>query len=485
MKLKEGLVLTKNMRKDKDKKIPLVVLAGRPNVGKSTLFNRLTKTRSALVDDTPGVTRDIKSKVIDYDGVELEVVDTGGLFDIVDMDTIGEFIHKQSMRIIEKADIVLLLLDAKQGLTAFDFDVAKELRRSGKDVVFVVNKVDDPKHYVYASEFYQLGADKLFAISAEHGIGIDDLMDFVIERLREKGVIEEKEAGFVEDIEDEVDIKESDNDKVKLEPIRVAIIGRPNVGKSSLINAILGEPRMIVTDIAGTTRDAVDSLVEGACKYPIIFTDTAGIRRKSKVKKKLEKFSVIKAIDALKDCDIAIILMDATEGVTDQDKKLLGYASKEDKGIIAAFNKWDLLKDDKVLRKVRSFELKDETSFIPYAMHLTISAKTKKGIKKLFEFIEIIYEQYCTKIPTSTLNKALQQALLSRTPPISKGHHLKLYYTTQIDIKPPTFLIFANYPDVVPESYKRFLANKFRKILDLPYTPIKLVFRERKREGQD
>jgi len=226
-------------------------------------------------------------------------------------------------------------------------------------------------------------------------------------------------------------------------------------------------------------------LLKVVCKYPIIITDTAGIRRKSKVKKKLEKFSVIKAIEALKDCDIAVILMDATEGVTDQDKKLLGYASKEDKGIIAAFNKWDLLKDDKVLRKVRSLELKDETSFIPHAMHLTMSAKTKKGIKKLFEFIETIYDQYCTKIPTSVLNKALQQALLSRTPPISKGHHLKLYYTTQIDIKPPTFLIFANYPDVIPESYKRFLINKFRKLLDLPYTPIKLVFRERKREGQD
>jgi len=247
--------------KDKNKKRPLVILAGRPNVGKSTLFNRLTRTRSALVDNTPGVTRDIKRKVIDYDGVELEVVDTGGLFDIVDMDPIGEFIHKQSMSVIEKADIVLLLLDAKQGLTAFDFDVAKELRRLGKDVVFVVNKVDDPKHYVYASEFYQLGTDKLFAISAEHGIGIDDLMDFVIERLREKGSIEEKKDDAL--VEDEVDIKEVDDNERELEPIRVAIIGRPNVGKSSLINAILGEPRMIVTDMAGTTRDAVDSVVEG------------------------------------------------------------------------------------------------------------------------------------------------------------------------------------------------------------------------------
>ncbi len=472
------------MKKKRDKKIPLIIFAGRPNVGKSTLFNRLTRTRSALVDDTAGVTRDIKTQVINYDDVELEIVDTGGLFDIVEIDPIGEFIHKQSMRIIKDADIVLLLLDAKQGLTAFDFDVVKELRRLGKDIIFVVNKVDDPKHFVFASEFYQLGADRVFAISAEHGIGIDELMDFVIECLKDKGCLEQQQERELE----QEDIEEDKKEKAQLipddSPIKVAVIGRPNVGKSSLINAILGEPRMIVTDIAGTTRDAVDSLVEGACKYPIIFTDTAGIRRRSKVKKKLEKFSVIKAIDALKECDIAIVLMDATEGVTDQDKKLLGYASKQDKAIIAAFNKWDLLKDDKVLRRVRSLELKDETSFIPYAAHLTLSAKTKKGIKKLFDLIETIYDQYCTKVSTSTLNKVLQQALLSRTPPISKGHHLKLYYTTQIAIKPPTFLIFANYPDVVPESYKRFLANKFRKLLELPYTPIRLVFRERKREDR-
>ncbi len=448
------------------KKLPTVVLAGRPNVGKSTLFNRLTRSRKALVDPTPGLTRDIRRETVRYEGYEFELVDTGGLFDIVDLDPLGNITHEHSMTTIMEADLLLILFDARVGLTAFDHQVANELRKTGIDILFVVNKVDDPQKEVLATEFYDIGADNLISISAEHNLGIDELMDVVIERLKEKSCFSASNTN-----EEETE----DNE----EAIRVTILGRPNTGKSSLINTILGQPRMIVTDIAGTTRDAIDTLVRGVTDLPIIFTDTAGIRRKSRVRKRIEKFSVIKAIDSLKDCDIALVLMDASQGITEQDKRLLGYAQKADKAIIAAFNKWDLVKGDPDLPKRRSQEIKDATRFMPYACHAFISAKTGKGVKRIFQLITDIYKQYSATISTPILNQVLRHAISTRMPPISKGHHLRLFYVTQVATKPPTFLIFVNYPDVVPNTYKRFLGNQFRKHLSLENTPIKLLFRER------
>ncbi len=435
----------------------IVAIVGRPNVGKSTLFNTLTRSRDALVDDRPGVTRDRISRKIVYDGVPINLIDTGG-FEEESEDTISEMVKKQVERAIEEADKIIFLLDAREGITPLDEELANMLRKKGKEVIVAANKVDSSKQEALAFEFYKLGLGKVFPISALHGRGIKELMKEVVSGLSRE--VSPEEEG---------------------EEIKVAIIGRPNVGKSSFVNKVLGEERLIVSDIPGTTRDSVDTSVSFmGRKYLLI--DTAGIRRKSRVKEKLEKFSVIKALNSLDRCDVAVIMIDATEGATDQDAHLCGYAFERGKGIVIVVNKWDLIKRDqeKIRRMMDSLERR--LKFVSYAPRINISALTGENIELVFKKINLVYDQMKRRIKTSLINKALQEISENHLP-LSKGRkRLKLFYATQVDIMPPTFVIFVNYPELVTTPYERFLMNQLRISLGIENSPIKLIFRERPRK---
>lgn len=465
--------------------IPKIALIGRPNVGKSTLFNRLTRSKSALVAPTPGLTRDRRYGRIFEPGLVMDLIDTGGLDYSSNQDQIGRMVLEQGLRAIDDADIIVLVLDFREGLTAQDKEIADRLRVCRKPVLTAINKVDSPLQETMLGEFYEIGMGEIIPVSAEHGRNIPDL----VEKLAELAALigfecprdqPESPGGNMEVSEDE------DSARPELQvhpdtPIRVAIIGRPNVGKSSLLNRLLGEPRMIVSDVPGTTRDAIDTLLERYGRRSIIFTDTAGIRRRPKISEKIEKFSVIKAMEAIKSCDIAVVVMDVVEGITDQDKRLISYAEEYKRAVVTIFNKWDLVQNDKALVKLRTEELEFAKRFISYAPHINLSALTGKNVKKLFTTIDSVYENFTVVIGTGRANQALQKAMSLRTPPISKGHFLKLYYTTQVAVAPPTFLVFANYPDLIPGHYLRFLTNQFRKHLDISQVPVHLIFKERER----
>ena len=465
--------------------IPRIALIGRPNVGKSTLFNRLTRSKSALVAPAPGLTRDRRYGRISASGLAMDIIDTGGLDYSSNQDQMGKMVLEQGVKAIDDADIILFILDLKDGLTGQDVEIADRLRPCRKPVLTVVNKVDSPAQETMLGEFYRLGMEEIIPVSAEHGRNIIDLVEKMAELAISIGF--ERPEDQPESSDDGMEGPEEE-DRVRPElqvhpdtPVRVAIIGRPNVGKSSLLNRFLGEPRMIVSDVAGTTRDAIDTLLERHECRSIIFTDTAGIRRRARVSEKIEKFSVIKAIEAIKSCDIAIVVMDAAEGITDQDKRLIGYVEEYKRAVVTIFNKWDLIQGDKALMKLRTEELEFAKRFIPYAPHINLSALTGRNVKKLLAIIDSVYEEFTAVMGTGKANQALQKAMSLRTPPISKGHFLKLYYTTQVAIGPPTFLVFANYPDLIPGNYLRFLTNQFRKHLDISNTPVHLVFKERER----
>ncbi len=442
-----------------------VVLAGRPNVGKSTLFNRLTRTRDALVDPTPGLTRDVRTTLVEVDGYGFLLSDTGGL-DAGEEGGLEELVSSKAREAIANADLVLLLVDGKAGMTPADGEVVDEMRRGHIPFLLVVNKIDSNRDEPLASEFYALGVDGLVSISAEHGRGLDDLLDRVRVLLEERGF---------DGLEDEAEGAEEQD------PVRVAIIGRPNAGKSSLLNRIVGQPKMVVSDVPGTTRDSIDTVLTLEDGRELIFTDTAGVRRKARVRERVEKFSVIKALESLKRSDIALIVMDASEGITDQDKRLIGYAHEYGKACITVFNKWDLLQGDKKLIRLRMEELRIAKSFIPFAPHLNISALTGRGVSKVVPLVMELFQELCVRINTGQANRMLERAMAQRTPPIHKGHHIKLYYTTQVDVRPPTFVVFANYPKYIPEYYKRFLVNRFRAEMGVNHIPIKLKFKERER----
>ena len=449
---------------------PLVVLIGRPNVGKSTLFNRLTRTRDALVDPTPGLTRDVKTRKAQILEKEIQIADTGGIeAKGLDGEVLSRLVSEASLKVAREADLIIVMFDVRQGLTAQDREIVEQVRTLGKDILFVGNKADSPKDDALMGELYEVGADYILPISAEHGRNIDELKEEIIKRLSNR--VEDSQRGPDGDYFRSLD---------EGEVIKVAIIGRPNVGKSSLFNALIGEERVVVSDVPGTTRDVIDTLIERPSRRPILLADTAGIRRKSKTKMRIEKFSVLKAIEAIKRSHVCIVVLDAQEGVTDQDKKLIGYTEEYYKACITIYNKWDLITDES-LAKLRTEELKMAKRFVPYSPHLNCSAKTRRKVNAIFPLVDTVFEDYSIEVSTGRLNRILQQALLRRTPPISKGHHLKMYYTTQIGTRPPTFLIFANYPDKIPAQYKRYLINHFRDNLEVPYTPIKLVFRERER----
>ncbi len=434
----------------------MVALIGRPNVGKSTLFNRITKSRKALVDPTPGVTRDRHYDRVTWDNKSFVLVDTGGIDDNPEDLLVGH-IREQALAAIEEADIILFLMDAREGVTPADYEVVEILRRTRKPIFHVVNKIDSPKQEVeLLAQFYELGIEKLWSLSAEHSFGFRDLMDGL------SAIIE----------------GESDDEGLPEDLMRVAFFGRPNVGKSSMINRILGEERMVVSEISGTTRDSVDTLLTHG-KYNYLLIDTAGIRRKGRTKEKLEKFSILKSLAALNKCDIAVILIDGEEGITEQDTKVIGYALEHGRALIILVNKWDLLEGDKKRQQQVLSEVGRQLPFLGFAPVLTVSARTGYGIKRLFPVIGSVYRQYRAVFPTSALNRLLREAIENHSPPIYKNKRLKFYYTSQIGTSPPRFVIMTNSYKGVHFSYQRYLTNKFREGLGLDKVPIQLIFKDK------
>ena len=434
---------------------PLVAIVGRPNVGKSMLFNRLVGQRLSIVEDTPGVTRDRLYAECEWGGRTFDLVDTGGIEPQNDSEILN-FMRRQAEIAIENATVIVFVCDVKTGLTASDDDVGNMLLRSRKPVVLAVNKVDqvgreNPDIY----EFYNLGLGDPIGVSAVHGHGTGDLLDACLSYFPE----EEEE--------------EEDEDIVK-----VAVIGKPNVGKSSLINRILGEERVIVSNVAGTTRDAVDSYFEND-KGKFLFIDTAGMRRKSKVEERIEKFSVLRAVMAIERSDVCLIMIDATEGVTDQDTKVAGIAHEAGKACIIVVNKWDLVeKDGKTMDKMRD-EVRRDLAYMTYAPVLFIFAMTGQRVPRLFELITYVWEQASMRITTGMLNSLLADATARVQPPSDKGRRLKIYYMTQIGIRPPHFVCFCNDASLFHFSYQRYLENQIRSTYGLEGTPIRMTIRQK------
>lgn len=437
----------------------LVALIGRPNVGKSTLFNRMTKKRDAIVDPTPGVTRDRHYAQVEFNEKSFILVDTGGIDD--EEDVITGHIRHHALRALDEADIILFLMDGRQGLTPNDIEIVDLLRRTEKKVFFVVNKVDGPEREIeFLSPFWELGVEELWPISADHGFGFQTLMEALTDSIPDHSTTQELPDGTV----------------------RIAFLGRPNVGKSSMINAITGQERMVVSDIAGTTRDAVDTLLTHG-KYSYLLIDTAGIRRKGKTKDKLEKFSILKSLGSLARCHIAFVLIDAGEGITEQDTKILGYTQEQGRACIILINKWDLLKGDTLRQKQLMEEIEMATGFMSFAPILKVSALTGKGIKRIFPEVGKVYRQYNERFPTSALNRLLEDAVAGHNPPYHHGRRLKFYYTAQIKTAPPSFAIIANSPKGIHFSYQRYLTNKFREGLGLDRVPVRIFFRERTKKS--
>ena len=436
---------------------PIVAISGRPNVGKSTLFNRITKTRDALVDDMPGVTRDRHYGDATWDDQDFILIDTGGLF-FDKNDEFSESICFQAQRAMEDADIIIHVLDGKNGISPFDQDIVNMLRKTKKPVMYAVNKIDGAEIENKIFDFHSLGIDHLYPISAEHGYGSRDLLDDLIRLFPD--AVKQDEADGIPGVK------------------RIAVAGRPNVGKSSLINRLLGEKRLIVSDEPGTTRDSIDSLMTLNHKQYLLM-DTAGIRRKGKVSEKLEKFSVIKSLRSLDRCDIALIMIDASEGMTDQDVSIAGYAYERGCGCIFLLNKWDLVeKDNQTLKKYYA-EVKMAAKFLNFAPVITLSALTGLRVRKIFDLVEEVHAQYSTRVGTGQLNRIFGNAVEKNEPSMARGKRIKFFYATQISTNPPTFVCFVNYPMDVHFSYKRYLINQIRLGAGLDKTPIRLFFRER------
>ncbi|MCI5872846.1 MAG: ribosome biogenesis GTPase Der [Clostridiales bacterium] len=437
---------------------PVVAVVGRPNVGKSTLFNALAGERISIVKDTPGVTRDRIYADISWLDYNFTMIDTGGI-EPDSKDIILSQMREQAEIAIATADVIIFLTDVRQGLQDSDSKVADMLRRSGKPVVLVVNKVDSFEKYmpdVY--EFYNLGIGDPMPISAASMLGLGDMLDEVVKHFP------------AYDKEEEAD-----------ERPKVAIIGKPNVGKSSLINKLAQEERVIVSDIAGTTRDAIDTDIKYNGKE-YVFIDTAGLRRKNKIKEEIERYSIIRAVTAVERADVCIIVIDATEGVTEQDAKIAGIAHERGKGIIIAVNKWDAIeKDDKTIYK-HTEKIRQILSFMPYAEILFISAKSGQRLNKIFELIDVVIENNSMRVATGVLNEIVAEAVAMQQPPSDKGKRLKIYYTTQVAVKPPTFVIFVNDKELMHFSYTRYLENRIRDTFGFRGTALKFIIRERKEE---
>ena len=435
---------------------PIVAIVGRPNVGKSTLFNVLAGEKISIVQDTPGVTRDRIYADINWLDYNFTLIDTGGIEPESD-NIILKSMREQAEIAIETADVILFMTDVRQGMVDDDAKVADMLRRSKKPIVLVVNKVDSfEKLMPDVYEFYNLGLGDPHPISGSSRLGIGDMLDEVVSHFNE-----------------------SAKDDTEDERPRIAIIGKPNVGKSSIINKLLGEDRVIVSDIAGTTRDAVDTeIVRNGREY--VFIDTAGLRRKSKIKEDIERYSIIRTVSAVERCNVAVLVIDATEGITDQDAKIAGIAHDRGKGLIIAVNKWDAIeKNDKTIYKFTE-EIRNKLSYMPYAELLFISAQTGQRLPKLFETIDAVIENHSLRIATGVLNEIMSEAVAMQQPPSDKGKRLKLYYITQVSVKPPTFVIFVNDKELMHFSYTRYIENRIRESFGFRGTPLKFIIRERK-----
>lgn len=439
---------------------PIVAIVGRPNVGKSTFFNALAGKNIAIVKDTPGVTRDRIYADVAWLDLDFTLVDTGGI-EPESSDIILSQMRAQAQIAIDTADVIVFLVDVRQGLVDADDKVADMLRRSAKPVVLAVNKVDNfKKQEMDVYEFYNLGLGDPFPISAVSKQGFGDLLDEVTKYF---------DRSYLDEEEDE-------------RP-HVAVIGKPNVGKSSMVNALLGDARVLVSDIPGTTRDAVDTVIcHGENEY--VFIDTAGLRRKSKIKEDLEHYSIVRAVAAVEKADVVVIVISAVEGVTEQDAKIAGIAHERGKGVIVAVNKWDAIeKDDKTIYKYTE-KIKQVLSFMPYARLLFISAKTGQRLDKLFDLIDVVVENHSRRIQTGVLNEIITEATALNQPPSDKGKRLKIFYTTQVAVKPPTFVIFVNDKELMHFSYLRYLENKVREAFGFEGTPLKFFVRERKGKEQ-
>ena len=437
--------------------MPLIAIVGRPNVGKSTLFNRLIGQRKAIVEGTPGVTRDRNYGKCEWRGRNILVVDTGGLEPYSNDEILMQMWHQITVA-IEQANVIVFVTDLKAGVTSADLEIAEILQKTNKPILVAVNKCDslgatDPSFY----EFYNLGLSNLIEISAAHGHGVGDLLDAAFEK-----------------IEFGVESTEEENNTLK-----VAVVGKPNVGKSSLINAITKEERLIVSSIAGTTRDSIDTLVKNS-HGSFIFVDTAGIRKKSKVEEDVEYYSVVRAFRAIEGADVCIVMLDAETGFTEQDSKIAGFAHQNGKATIIVVNKWDKIEKDTGTLENYKKELKASFAFMSYAPIIFISVKTGQRIDKLFEEINFVAQQNNTRLTTSALNVMLAEATARVQPPTDNGKRLKVYYITQIATKPPTFVIFTNSLELFHFSYKRYLENQIRTTFGLNATPIKIILRERR-----
>ncbi len=435
---------------------PIVAIVGRPNVGKSTLFNALAGSNIAIVKDTPGVTRDRIYADVSWLDMDFTLVDTGGI-EPESSDIILSQMRAQAQTAIDTADVIIFLVDVKQGMVDADDKVADMLRRSGKPIVLAVNKVDNyQKQMVDVYEFYNLGLGDPMPISAVSKQGFGDLLEEVTKYF---------DRSYLDEEEDE-------------RP-HIAVIGKPNVGKSSLVNALLGENRVLVSDIPGTTRDAIDTVIEHDGKE-YVFIDTAGLRRKSKIKEELERYSIIRAVSAVERADVIIMVISAEEGVTEQDAKIAGIAHERGKGVIIAVNKWDAIeKDDKTIYKFTD-KIRQVLSFMPYARLLFISAKTGQRLAKLYDLIDVVVENHSRRIQTGVINEIVTEATALNQPPSDKGKRLKIFYTTQVAVKPPTFVIFVNDKELMHFSYLRYLENKIREAFGFEGTPLKFYVRERK-----
>jgi GTP-binding protein len=439
---------------------PIVAIVGRPNVGKSTIFNYIGQKRVSIVEDMPGVTRDRIYLDAEWLDRSFTMIDTGGI-ELETSDKILTAMRQQAQLAIEEADAIMFIVDAKTGITAADEQVGHILRNTRKPVILVVNKVDSPKDEANIYEFYNLGLGDPMPISAANALNIGDLLDELVQILPEDTKGEERE-----------------------DEIKIAFIGRPNVGKSSLVNALIGQERVIVSDVAGTTRDAIDTHFKKD-GMDFILIDTAGMRRKAKVDEPVERYSVIRSLRAVDRADVVLMLLDAVDGVTEQDKKIVGYAHEAGKAIVIVVNKWDLVeKDDKTSLRFTE-NIRSELAFMQYAPVLFTSALTKQRVHRVFDLVKFVAEQHAMRVSTSVLNQVVEDAVAINPPPAERGKRLKIYFATQPNVKPPTFIFFVNDPEIMHFSYLRFLENKLRDSFGFEGTPLKLVVRGKNEKDDD
>jgi GTPase len=439
---------------------PIIAIVGRPNVGKSTLFNRITGGKKAIVWDEPGVTRDRNYGDVEWEESAFTLIDTGG-FEPVSKDRIFIQMREQCQLAMDEAGVILFMMDGKEGLTPSDKEIADILRKLNKPVFYIVNKIDGPKHEEKALEFYGLGVEPIYSISAEHGYGVNGLMDEVLKAL--PSLTEEK----------------WDKDITK-----VAVVGRPNVGKSSLINRLLGYKRMLVDEVPGTTRDAIDTFFERDGKRYVL-VDTAGIRRKSRISLRLEKYSIVEALRTIDRSDVALLLLDSKEGVTDQDARVGGFIHDKGKGCILVVNKWDLVEKDSQTMVHYERDVRENLKYLSYAPILFISALKGQRVRKVLDVVDHVSEQTQKRIPTSQLNKYFGKWVEKFPPPLYKGRSVKMNYITQVSTAPPTFVIYTNFPDGIHFSYERYLLNQMRETFSFEGVPVRFRFRKKGKEKRD